>query len=489
MLFRMKPLNGICFLALFCLFGVAHAQLKLPIAISDHMVLQRDQPVPIWGKAFPNANVTVSFKSQKKSTQADASGAWRVVLEPMTAADQPDDMVVEADKKIIIRDVLVGDVWLCSGQSNMEYPLDRMIKRYAGPQRGIDRAMNAWTNEQPSAIRYMYVERLLTKSPELPSQGWHTGADTLVRYASAIGYFFAKEVYEKTKVPIGIITSAWGGTRIEAWVPEDIWKESTVFKDSAQSTPFTIDGARPAVQYRAMIAPLVPMAMKGVLWYQGESNVMIHDQATYPEKFRLLVESWRRKFQSNQMPFYYVQLVPYLYSARKDKLTHSVHMLPLFWEAQSKGTQLPHAHMVVTTDLVDKLSDIHPSYKWEIGHRLALSALQFTYQFKLGDQLSPVFESARRKKNELIVSFTYASDGLRSADGKEIQAFEIADSKGVFYPAQATLTGNKVRLRAAQVRKPQYVRFAWHEAAQPNLVNAFGLPCTPFRNDEFTIPK
>jgi sialate O-acetylesterase len=484
-----KLLRGIgIFCFCWCTF-ITYAQLKLPIAISDHMVLQRDQPVPIWGKAFPNATVTVSFKSQKMSTQADATGDWRVVLDPMKSANQPADILIEAEKQLTIRDVLVGDVWLCTGQSNMEYPLDRMIKRYAGPQRGTDKAMNAWLEPQPSAIRYIYVERSLTKSPELPSRGWHTGSDTLVRYASAIGYFFAKEVYEKTQVPIGIITSAWGGTRIEPWVPEDIWKESTAFKDSARTSPFTIDGARPAVQYRAMIAPLVPMAIKGVLWYQGESNVMVHDQDTYPEKFRLLVESWRRKFQNPVMPFYSVQLAPYLYTARKDKLQHSAEMLPLFWEAQTKGTQLPHSHMVVTTDLVDKLSDIHPSYKWEIGHRLALSALQFTYGLNLGDQHSPAFASATRKKQSLIVSFTYASYGLRSADGKDIHSFEIADSKGVFYPAQATIEGSNVRLVSEKVRKPRYVRFAWNETAQPNLVNEFGLPCAPFRNDTFTILK
>lgn len=313
-----------------------HAQVKLAEIFSDNMVLQRDKPVYIWGKANAGSTVTVGFSSQQKTTMADTAGKWKIELEPLKSSDIPQDLIVKGQTTVTLHNILIGDVWLCSGQSNMEYPLDRKLKKYAAPKRGNDVAEEELINSnRPDAIRYIYVERTLNKIPVLPTKGWVNGNDTIVRYVSAIGYFFAKEIYAETKVPIGIISASWGGSRIEPWTPDWAYPESPVFKDSAAKPNYKIDGTHPGQFYKGLIEPLMPFAVKGVLWYQGESNCMIEDQETYKEKFRLFVSSWRNLFKDEKLPFYTVQISPYLYTARKDPKKHTSDLLAKFWEAQT----------------------------------------------------------------------------------------------------------------------------------------------------------
>lgn len=467
-----------------CTAGKAVAQVYVSKAFSNNMVLQRNKPVPVWGIAPAGQTVTVQFAGQRQQTIADTAGKWNAVLHQLPAQTVPQYMVITAGKDTIsLKNILVGDVWLCSGQSNMEYPLDRKLKKYAAPKKGTDEAEAALTEAKPSAIRYLCIEKDLKQVPALPTKGWTDGNDTMVRYISAIGYFFAKDIHAKTGVPIGIISNSWGGTRIEQWQPDWSYAQSEVFKDSATAPNFKIDGMHPGQMYNAMIAPLLPFAIKGVLWYQGESNAMVEDQQTYPAKFELLVNTWRSLFKNAAMPFYYVQIAPYLYSARKDKIQHSTTLLPEFWAAQEKCLRIKNTGMVLTTDLVDNLKDIHPSYKWTIGRRLAAIALEKDYEIKQTVLSGPVFQLAKRKKNTLVLSFKNTGSGLKSSDGKELTWFSIAGKDKKFVPATVVINGNKLLVTAQEVNKPVYVHFAWDEKAQPNFVNSEGLPALPFNSE------
>ncbi len=459
---------------------IVRAQLVVPEIFSDNMVLQRDKPVPVWGKASPGHAVSVVFGGNSQTAKADESGQWKVMLPPMPANAVPQNMTVQGESVIVFTNILVGDVWLCSGQSNMQYALDRSLSPFLGPAKGPDVAALEVKAAKPEGVRYIMVDRVLNKYPKLPTKGWKTGEDSMVRYGSAIGYFFAKEINSKMNVPIGVITSAWGGTRIEPWVPEAAWAGSPVFKDSVKGEQFTIHGAKPATMYKGMISPMVPFAIKGVLWYQGESNVMTNDQETYSEKFRLLVDSWRKLFNDADMPFYYVQLAPYKYSARKP---NKEDLLAYYWEAQTSSLSLKNTGMVVTTDLVDKLTDIHPSYKWEVAHRLALTALGNVYQQKDIVYSGPLYSSSKRKKKAVEIRFAHIGGGLASSDGKPLSWFTIAGEDGVFVPADAVIKGKKLVVSSASVKKPLFVRFAWSENAQPNFANKEGLPAVPFRTD------
>lgn len=461
------------------------AQLKLPKVFSDNMVLQREKPLPVFGRANPGSTVTVTFSSQQKTAVAGTDSNWMVILDPLKASATPADLVIKNENTITFKNVLVGDVWLCSGQSNMEYPLDKSLKKYAAPKKGDDPSVTEIARtDKPDAIRYLYVERTLNKYPELPSKGWTNGNDTIVRYVSAIGYFFGKEIFEKTNVPIGIISTSWGGTRIEPWTPDWAYQQSSVFKDSVTSPDFKIDGIHPGQMYKGMMEPLIPFAVKGVLWYQGESNCMIEDQETYVEKFRLLVSSWRTLLKDDQLPFYTVQISPFLYTTRKDPKKHTPELLAKFWEAQTNCLAIPNVSMVVTTDLVDDLKNIHPSYKWVVAHRLALQAMEKTYGDHSVESSGPVFQSVKRKKNKLILSFTHVGKGLMSSDGQPLTWFSIAGKDGKFVKASAVIEGNEVIVFSDEIKKPKYVRFAWNETAQPNFFNGDGLPALPFRTDK-----
>lgn len=477
------PVLRFCLLLICFLYSLTiTAQITVPAVFSNNMVLQRNKPVPVWGKANPGTSITVAFQSQQKNTVTGADSNWVITLDPLGASSTPSTLTIKGNETITFSNVLVGDVWLCSGQSNMEYPLDRTLKRYAAPKKGTDpsEAELKRTNK-PDAIRYIYVERVLNKYPALPTKGWVNGNDTIVRYVSAIGYFFAKEIFEQTNVPIGIISTSWGGTRIEQWTPDWAYASSPIFKDSTVKPNYKIDGMHPGQVYKGMFEPLVPFAVKGVLWYQGESNCMIEDQSTYKEKFSIFINAWRKLLKDDQLPFYTVQISPYLYTARKDPKPHTPELLAEFWEVQTQCTELPNVHMVVTTDLVDNLKDIHPSYKWTVAHRLALQALHNSYGQTKVEAYGPTYVSHKRKKNTLVLQFSHTGTGLASSDQQPLKWFTVAGDDGVFVPATAVIQNNKVIVSAKEVKKPKQVRFAWNETAQPNFVNSEGLPALPFR--------
>ncbi len=461
------------------------AQLSVSPVFSNNMVLQRNKPVVIWGKEKPGTTVSVSFDTQKKSTVTDENGVWKIWLKPLQVSTINKELTISASTTLVFTNVLVGDVWLCSGQSNMEYPLDRVSKKFKAGNKGVDEGLVEMENKNRlPIIRYLYVERNLKKQPELPSTGWINGSDSSVRLVSAIGYFFAKEIAEKTGIPIGIISSSWGGTRIEPWIPDWAYKQSPVFKDSAQTPDFKIDGVHPGQMFNAMIKPMLPLAIKGILWYQGESDLTIHDQATYPAKFSLLANTWRGLFNDKKIPLYYVQIAPHLYTKRKDALQHTAKALPEFWEAQTSSLSIKNTGMVVTTDLVPDLSDIHPPYKWIVAHRLVNLAMAKIYGEKQTEFSGPKYASMKINKGSISLSFTHAKSGLSIKDSTELSWFSIAGADGNFVPASAKITGKKIIVSAPSVIAPTQVRFGWDETAQPNLFNKAGLPAIPFRTNQ-----
>jgi sialate O-acetylesterase len=452
------------------------AQLRLPKVISNDMVLQRNQPVPIWGWDTPGTLVSVNFKGQQTNASADATGYWKVILPQLPASNRPSEMMIKGSEVIILKNILVGEVWLCSGQSNMEYPIKN---KYAKPRRSVDSTALAITANYPQ-IRLFKVEKVL--SDTLTTSGWKLCNDTTtLGNFSAIGYFFARNLQQELNVPIGMIQSAWGGTRIEPWTSEEMYANLPAFKEFFNQQPVLISAVRPGKNYQSMVKPLAPFAIKGVLWYQGESNAMINDDLFYADKMQALVEGWR-KVWGTEMSFYSVGLAPYYYTKRKDKIPHTSETLAKFWEAQQQSLKIPNTAMVWTNDLVDNLNDIHPPYKWEIAKRLSDLALNRDYNLKHKAVSGPVFQSMKVKNKEIHLSFNYA-EGLKSRDEKPLNWFTIAGSDGIFEIAQAKIKGDKLILSNDKIAKPTQVRFAWDETAQPNLTNAAGLPAVPFRTD------
>jgi sialate O-acetylesterase len=474
----MKSKKVFLFLFLVASHTIMYAQLRLPKVIGSNMVLQRDKQVPIWGWTKPGEQVTVTFASQHKSAKADTSGYWRITLSPLKANDKPADMTIAASNTITLSNILVGEVWLCSGQSNMEYTM-KLGPSHAKPKKGIDSAALELTKTHPN-IRIFKVEKVLS-TPDVTSTGWNECTGAALEQFSAVGFYFAKNIQQELNVPIGVISSSWGGSRIEPWTPAEAYKALPAFAAESQKTPLMIDSVVPGKDYRSMILPLAPFALRGFLWYQGESNCMLEEGMRYADKMQALVDSWRKQWESDKLPFYSVQIAPYYYTKRKDRLPHTPETEPAFWEAQIQSTKIPRTASIVITDLVDNLSDIHPPYKWEVGRRLSLLALANDYNKKIVSS-GPVYKSMMVKNGKAVLSFSN-SNGLKSIDGRPLSWFTIAAADGNFIPAHAEISGKKVIVSADGIAKPKAVRFAWNEAAMPNLFNDAGLPAAPFRTD------
>jgi len=480
------------FMAL-CLSLGMQAGIKLPNVLTSNMVLQRDQPVPIWGTALPSEPVSVSFAGQTKNAFAAEDGHWSVSLDPMPASFEPRTIRISASgKDTILENILVGDVWICGGQSNMEYPMRIGLKKYTPPARGENLAENEWRSGGNTNIRLMMVEKKRSL-PDCTTSGWQECSDTTLSVFSACGYFFGKNLQESLKVPIGLIASNWGGTRIEPWTPGFEYEKSPIFTAETAVKPYKIDNSAVGDLYNSMIAPLAPFALKGFIWYQGESNAMFED-ARYVEKTQLMLDAWRSAFKNPTAPFYFVQIAPYYYTKRKDKVQHTPQSMAVFCEQQTKCLSLPNTGQAIVTDLVDDLANIHPSYKWEVGRRLALLALNKTYGKTNLVCSGPQFNSMVAKGKTLELTFDNIGSGLTAGQhNAQTNAFEVqpaADltwfevaAKGdtTFHAAKAILQNGKVIVSCPEVKKPAQVRFCWNETAMPNFFNKEGLPAVPFR--------
>ncbi len=481
-------------LALGCVFGsTSRADVKLPAVIGSHMVLQRAQVCPIWGWAEPGEEVTVEFAGQKLATKGDAQGKWTVSLRAMKANVTPQNMTVTGKNKLVLEDLLVGEVWLCSGQSNMEWPVA-----------ASDKSKEEIAAGNHPRIRHIKIPHRPSDKPEsdVTTDGWQVCSSATVGNFSAVGYFFGRKLMEDLDVPVGLIGCNWGGTRIEPWISPvgfqsvpalkkdfadklDKFPELTDKKDKDGKVEIGADGKPTQVVnhqtalalYNGMVHPLVPFAIRGALWYQGESNN--GEGMLYHEKMKALIAGWRNVWSNPRMPFYYVQLAPFNYGGDATKLAG-------IWEAQTATLEVPDTGMAVTTD-IGNTKDIHPRNKQEVGRRLALWALTKTYG-KRGIVFSgPLYDDMKVRGNKIELSFDHVGGGLIARDGKALTHFTIAGEDKNFVEARAEVVGKKIVVSSDTVAKPVAVRFAMHQQAEPNLANKEGLPASPFRTDRWEL--
>jgi len=478
----MEVIRKILWFQLFLLvYTGMHAQLLLPKIIGNDMVLQRNQAVPVWGTARAGTGISVDFHGQEKRTIADSNGNWRISLDKMPASAMPGKMTIRSTmgETIVLQNILVGEVWLCSGQSNMEYSM-RKNSKLTVPAGVNDWPVNELETAHNKNIRIFLVDRKKMK-PDSAHGGWSTAEDSALRSFSAVGYFFAKKLYQELRVPIGVIASSVPGSRIEPWMPEDAFTALPFFREQRDST-HKIDG-EPGKFYQTMIAPLAPFAIEGFLWYQGESNCFLNERIQYTYKMKALIEQWRKIWHNNALPFYYVQIAPFAYSKSAGKISYTSESLPEFWEAQALALKIPYTAMVATSDLNNDIDNLHPHFKWEIGRRLALCALSGVYSRKDIVPMGPLFKQVKINGAIAVIDFTYKGSGLISKDGQPLKGFTIAGDDGKFVPATANIKNNEVEVTASSIHRPVAVRFNWNEAAHPNLYNKEGLPAFPFRTD------
>jgi len=455
------------------------AEVKLPAIFGDNMVLQARQLVPVWGWAAPGSVVMVTFAGQAQTTHAAPDGTWRVTLGKLRSSFAPQSLVVSAGDTITLTNILVGEVWLASGQSNMEKPI--------GKQPGQIPCFNAEQElagaEFPS-LRIFKVEKMLSATSRTDLQkfrGWQSCSSNALNSISfsAAAYFFGREIHTNLDVPVGLIESSWGGTKIEPWTPPVGFAAIPSLAGLAAPVLNTnkLPNTTPTVLYNAMIAPIAGFAIRGALWYQGESNL---GNTNYDVKMAALIGGWRQVWHEGDFPFYFVQIAPYLYDKNLANYSADTDPLPGFWVQQSRAARsIKHTGMVVTTDLVDDLNNIHPRDKQSVGHRLALLALDDTYEKEVESE-SPTFDKMKVKGGTAVLKFKHTEGGLVSKDGQPLTWFTIAGADGKFVPAEAKIAGKTVEVSAASVPQPAAVRFAWGQLAQPNLVNQAGLPAEPF---------
>jgi sialate O-acetylesterase len=505
-------------LTVLLLVSATHAQeLKLAQVFADHMVLQHGMKAPVWGWAPAGSDVTVKFMGQALTAKADANGKWQTAFAPLAISAEPKEMTVTSgDKTVTVADILVGDVWLCSGQSNMEFTVSR-----------TDQAEQDIKDANFPMIRHFKVGKDPQMFPleQFKSAEWTVCSPETVGGYTAAGYFFGMNLHKALNIPIGLLHSSWGGTRIEPWTPrigfKNVKETSDIYEDvlvkdptspeykalaekylssvtawaaaakndvAAQKTisdipafpnqikPYTSHQS-PTMLYNGMLAPMVPFAIKGSIWYQGESN---HGEGMkYVAKTQALVEGWREVWGIKDLPYYFVQIAPYQYGSETGTV------LAKFWEAQAAiETTIPNTGMVVISD-IGNLKDIHPKNKRDVGLRLANMALVKTYGKTGIVYHGPVYKSMKTDGDKLVLTFDHVGSGLASRDGKPLDNFEIGGPKKTWTPAIATITGNDtLELTAEGVEAPCVVRFAYDKLATPNLMNKEGLPAQTFMAGE-----
>ncbi|MES2238834.1 MAG: sialate O-acetylesterase [Bacteroidota bacterium] len=456
------------------------AEVTLPKILGNNMVLQRQKKVAIWGTADPAEKISVSFAGQIKTTVADKSGKWSLNLSPMKASFEAREMTIKGSNTIVLKNILVGEVWLCSGQSNMEYAL-RKYKDYESLPKGSRPPEDDLNTANNPNIR-VFLDRRKYMEPSAEHLGWDPAIGRPLVDFSAVAYYFAKDLYTKLHVPIGMISAAVPGSRIEPWIQSSKMQIEPKLKSGKTLDKLSKDDGDTGKFYDTMIAPLIPFTLKGMLWYQGESNCFLNENIRYAYKLKTLIESWRNDFQDKNLAFYFVQIAPYNYSVSKDRPL-SIETLPEFWESQALSLHLKNTASVTITDLVENTTDLHPRNKWEIGRRLSLLAANKTYGQKNIVCSGPVYQNIKIAGNTIEINYSNTGSGLASRDGKPLTWFSIAAKDGKYVSAKAEINGNKVIVSAPEIQYPYSVRFGWNEAAQSNFINKEGLPAVPFRSD------
>ncbi len=481
-----RPFATLIFLSLVPVLAFpGAAAVRLPALLSDHMVLQRDGPVRIWGWADPGEVVHVSFQEQHPAATADSAGRWEVFLKPLRSGASS-EMIVSASNRIVIHDVLVGEVWVASGQSNMEMQLrlaqdgEREIARSNYP-----------------GIRLFEVERRVADAPSANAGGsWRLCSPESARVTSAVGFFFARDLHRAIRVPVGLIHASWRGSAAQPWISRsalksepklrpylDDWVESLArypqaieeWKNAPSRSPRKAagpgDAPSPSGLYNAMVAPLTPYRIRGVIWYQGESNAENEaDAYLYRSVFPVLIEDWRSAWRQGDFPFLFVQLA---------NMTDRP-WWPLLRESQSKALKLRNTAVAFTIDVGDP-QDGHPKNKQPVGARLALAARAVAYGERI-EYSGPAFREVTREGDALRVWFDHIGSGLM-VKGPKLSGFLVAGTDGRFVAAEATIEGSSVVVRSAGTPVPTAVRYAWADNPGANLYNREGLPAGPFRTD------
>lgn len=451
-----------------------NATVKLPAIFSDNMVLQQNTWINIWGTASANEKVTItnSWNFKRYVTTADAAGKWELKMKTPRATKEQ-NITVKGENVIKINNVLIGEVWLCTGQSNMEF----QVAKDKGWKTGMLNEEEEMKDADFPEIRLFQVQHQL--SPEGPKDDcvghWVVCNPTNLKEFSAVGFVFGRKLYKSLNVPVGLIQSTWGGTHAESWMKKELMESKPLYADVLQD--FALSNVKrekdyckvPATLWNGMINPILPFTIKGNIWYQGESNSVRFEK--YQEVFTDLINSWRKEWAQPEMPFYFVQIAP------QYKQPAGIR------EAQLKTWQtVKNTGMAVINDAGDS-TDIHPRNKRVTGERLALWALAKTYG-KNCAYSGPLYKSMKISGNKAILTFDYVEGGLTSK-GDALKGFFIAGTDRRFYPAKAVIVNNKVEVSAPEVLDPVAVRYGWGFFFRANLYNEAGLPASPFRTDSF----
>jgi sialate O-acetylesterase len=516
MTFKAKATTVLCCCAFMLGALSLRAEVKLPSLLSDGLVLQQGMKVNIWGTADPGERVTVTLGNQQASGGADSVGQWKVKLGPLNAGG-PFTMTIAGKNTITLRDVLVGEVWVCSGQSNMEMPVGTNAQGWTG---NVNNYQDEMARADYPMLRLFTVQKAVAGKPQRDVNGyWVAARPQTVGEFSAVGYFFGRELLKVLNVPIGMIHSSWGGTPAESWTSRgtlesdpdfaSILDSATkllspypkVFQDFEQqlglwrqdSDKAESDGApvptappapddprrnpwRPAGLFNAMLMPLTPYAIRGAIWYQGESNAS--RAAQYRKLFPAMIRDWRRVWEEGDFPFLFVQLANW-------SVPQPGSDWPELREAQLMTLSLPKTGMAVSIDIGDA-SDIHPKNKQDVGYRLALAAQAIAYGRDV-IYSGPIYESMAVEGEKVRLRFKYVYGGLmaKNSPSQNVSGFEIAGDDHKFVAAEAKIDGDTVVVRSEKAPHPVAVRYAWAMNPYCNLYNRAGLPASPFRTDDW----
>ena len=457
----------LCFLCV-TLFAGAQPALRLPAIIGNHAVLQQNSEVKLWGWAPCTLPVKISCSWNPSDTVAVIPAkdcSWSVSVKTPKASDTPYIITfISGKQKITVSDILIGEVWLCSGQSNMEFSFNE-----GAIDVGDDVAQSA--NKE---IRFFQISHLYNNFPQTNCDGeWKICSPETVKNMSVIGYYVGKRINEATKAPVGLIASYWGGTSVQVWVPKEIFdKNDELTKAANNLSPVSWAPVAPSVLYNAMIHPIVPYRIAGAVWYQGEGNT--EQPQDYGKLFMGMIKSWREVFR-NDFPFYFVQIAPWSgYGGMSGAILR---------EQQESALSLPKTGMIGVGDLVDNIQDIHPKLKKAAGNRLADLVLKEQYGVNDLQPYHPRFTGFTVNKSTVTISI--ASIGKLNCKDKEIKNFQVSGEDKVFYPAVAVLEKNgSITLTCKQVKSPVAVRYCFTNDAMPNLFDVNGLPLLPFRTDK-----
>ena len=504
--------------------ATASAKVTVSNLFTNHAILQRDAVIPVWGWAKPGESVTVRFAGQQRMATAGANGKWMVRLAPLHADAQGRTMVISGGNRVEIHDVLVGDVWLCSGQSNMQFPVDGSWARALHARKEVAAA-------HFPLIHLLKIPRNNTPQPqENFKAAWMVCSPTTIKRFSAVGYFFGRDLLKKLHIPIGIIDSSYGGTIIQSWTPMSALRRTPALHSELQwfplaarryhqqlrqyhqkmaawsaavrraraagqsaparpsikppQNPFTLSRPSPDMApvslFNAMIHPLIPYAIRGMVWDQGENNAWVNDPI-YGTRLAAMINGWRRDWKTPKAPFLIVQIAPYFHYP---KPTVGV---PLVWQGDENAVRtLPEVGMVGTMD-IGNLHNIHFRDKQDVGKRLTLLALNMVYRHGTLRTMGPMYKSMHVDGSKIIIRFQDVIGGLASRNHKPLDWFEIAGANHKFVPAKAEIIGDMVAVSATAVPHPVAVRFAWSCKAVPNLMDKAKMPVLPFRTDHWPL--